>query len=357
MVKFGLAIKKLLNQGLPEVTGAAESQMLRQKLNACCSPQIRVLVNFDQSKEWMDLLESIDRSYPVDEQLDDDLIEKQHNVSINFARTSNNNNGNSGQASRGGNNNRGGNGSFNGECFRCHQFGHRMFECPNRQSNGPNQGQNQSFNQGNRGYSNQNRSFNNSNSGNGYWRRNEQPAQGASGSNWSFTEQRGGSNRGGSNAQVNNIASTQNFVNSTMADNSYDDDNCDNQSNYSLPSTIHSNSVRVSDSKKSGGAGNTESEFPFYSNSQLSIHNKTTETIVMSKDVTNENRELGGSLLVTTVFANVFNDKPREMRCLIDGGSAHSFISPLAVADKYLKRIKTHDKDFTFKDFKIIGAT
>jgi hypothetical protein len=37
MVKFGLAIKKLLNQGLPEVKGDAESQMLRQKLLACCS--------------------------------------------------------------------------------------------------------------------------------------------------------------------------------------------------------------------------------------------------------------------------------------------------------------------------------
>ena len=70
----------------------------------------------------------------------------------------------------------------------------------------------------------------------------------------------------------------------------------------------------------------------------------------MSKDVTNENRELGGSLLVTTVFANVFDDKPREMRCLIDGGSTHSFISPLAVGDKYLRPLIYNSR------WKIIGA-
>ena len=36
----------------------------------------------------------------------------------------------------------------------------------------------------------------------------------------------------------------------------------------------------------------------------------------MSKDVTNENRAMGGSLLVTTVFANVFEmtSREREMR-------------------------------------------
>jgi hypothetical protein len=32
----------------------------------------------------------------------------------------------------------------------------------------------------------------------------------------------------------------------------------------------------------------------------------------MSKEVTNENRAMGGSLLVTTVFANVFDDKRDE---------------------------------------------
>jgi hypothetical protein len=310
----------------------------------------------------MDLLEAIDRSYPED-QVDDDIIENKQNVSINFARTSQVSN-QSGYGGRGGDQ-RSSNNQFNGECFRCNQFGHRMFECPNRPSNAPIQSQFQGANQSNRGFNNNNnsnRSMNSSfNSGssatsnsNGNWRRNVQSNQREARSNRSFGNQQNAQERG-NNAQVNNMATTQNFVNSTVANNSYDnDDNGDNQSNYSLPSTIHSNSVSVRERISSTAAN---SEFPFYTNGNLTIHNNTTETIVMSKDVTNENRELGGSLLVTTVFANVFDNKPREMKCLIDGGSTHSFISPLAVADKYLKRIKAYDREFTFKNFKIIGAT
>ncbi len=48
------------------------------------------------------------------------------------------------------------------------------------------------------------------------------------------------------------------------------------------------------------------------------------------------------------MFANVFDDKPREMKCLIDGGSTQSFIYPLAVADKYLK---SNDLEFTLENF------
>ncbi len=72
----------------------------------------------------------------------------------------------------------------------------------------------------------------------------------------------------------------------------------------------------------------------------------------MPKNVKNKNRALGGSLFVNNVFSNVFDDKPREMRCLIDGegggGSTQSFISPLAVADKYLK---SNDSEFTLENF------
>jgi len=173
----------------------------------------------------MDLLESIDRSYPED-QADDDIIENRQNASINFAM-------------------------------------------------------NFSFNSGS----------SSNNSANDSWRRNDQSNQGANqggNSNRSFGSRQNVPNRGGGNAQVNNMATTQNFVNSTVANNSYDnDDNLDDHSNYSLPSTIHSNSVSVKNTVQQ------DSKFPFYTNGGLTIHNNTTETIVMSKDVTNENHELG----------------------------------------------------------------
>ena len=76
----------------------------------------------------------------------------------------------------------------------------------------------------------------------------------------------------------------------------------------------------------------------------------------MSKDACG--KSVGDSeLLIATVFANVFDDKPREMKCLVDGGSTHSFISPMSVADKYLKLINKCDSSLKFKEFEIQGAT
>jgi hypothetical protein len=90
----------------------------------------------------------------------------------------------------------------------------------------------------------------------------------------------------------------------------------------------------------------------------MSIHNNSAETVVMSNDAWDHGKgSSGADLLITTVFAEIFDNKPRELKCLIDGGSTHSFISPLAIVDKDLARIKANDKGFAYKDFKIMGAT
>ena len=126
-----------------------------------------------------------------------------------------------------------------------------------------------------------------------------------------------------------------------------------------MPSSIHSNSIRAAASSGTGRGSNQQDEsFPWFSKSSLTIHNNLAETVVMSNDAWNHGGDAGGSdLLLTTVFAEVFDDKPRELRCLIDVGSTHSFISPLAIADKYWDRIKKNDPEFNYRNFKIMGAT
>ena len=115
-----------------------------------------------------------------------------------------------------------------------------------------------------------------------------------------------------------------------------------------------SNSIALK--KASNNNTSSDGEFPWFSDKHLTIHTNVAEAIVMSKDACGKNSS-DADLLIATVFAQVFDIKPREMKCLIDGGSTHSFISPLSVADKYLKLINRYDSSLTFKDFEIQGAT
>ncbi len=150
------------------------------------------------------------------------------------------------------------------------------------------------------------------------------------------------------NAKVN--ASSAEPFNSTQMD----DMDSDNASSYSLPSTIHSNSLRLSGSS---APKQFDNEFPFFCDGSMTIFNNVLETIVLSKDACSRSEDVSSDLLVVTVFAQILDNKPRQLKSLIDGGSTHSFISPMALADSHLKRIKNSDPDLEYKQFKIVGAT
>ena len=52
--------------------------------------------------------------------------------------------------------------------------------------------------------------------------------------------------------------------------------------------------------------------------------------------------------MVTNVFANVFDDKPREMRCLIDGG-LHSIVHFSFSRGRQI--FETHNSEFSLENF------
>ena len=383
MVKYGAVLFDLISKGLPLVEGESRIQMLKAKLNDTSPSEIRLLINYDSDKEWSKLLAAIDRVYPVGDgdQAFGSPIEHRQEATVNYTNTA---------ASRGNaRSNVANNGNrFNGECFRCHEMGHRMFECPyrgqnqNQDSRGASFNRNQSIN-GNRSFN----SLNSSNASNNEYNGRREQAQ--NNNNRSF-ESRDGSNRSNNYAQQNQTQNSSNRsfdlrdggnrsnnyvnrgsqngmrqtnakVNSASAEQfnstQMDDNDSDTTSNYSLPSTIHSNSLKLSATGPIGQNKVERQEFPFFCDGKSTIYNNAMETIVMSKDACSRGDEVNSDLLVATVFAQILDNKPRQLKCLIDGGSTHSFISPMALADSHLKRIKSLDPTLKFTQFKIVGAT
>ena len=285
--------------------------------------KIKMLINFNRKTEWAELLDSIDRAFPPG----DEDINSKTMIDSNFSNVSSTNRNNRGRSN--------GAGRFEGECYRCHQYGHRQFDCvvnlnsygnrgsyargamPNPRRGGPT---NNSFrgNNKNNYTGSPNNSFASSsshNSNESSWR--------ASQPNYNNNY----NNNNNRNMQPNvNSTATKEFFNSTV------EDDFDNQSQYSMPSTIHSNSISINDTRDGHNRQHSsEGEFPWFGLQNLSIHNNVTEAMEMSQ-YARGSASGDGDLLLATVFANVFDDKPREMKCLIDGGSTHSFISPLSIS-------------------------
>jgi hypothetical protein len=346
---FGTALKELLVKGLPDLTGKGLEQMLKMQLTNKVPAEIGVHVKFNKKMEWRELLDSLDSAFPVNEaRLDKNMFEESHGaVSINYTNMGGRTNSNANY--RNNNNNMGNRpvmvnqSQFYGECYRCHQFGHRQADCPLK-------------NQQNNNYQRMG-GYNNRGSMNGSFNRPQAEVRNNPADSGDWRAQ----NRSNQANMQNNYQGNKGFrsggamVNSTVTDfanSSHNEDDFDAQSSFSGISSIGSNSTKVIESNK---RLTTASEFPFYSDGNMTIHHNGVETIVMSKNASSG--ETSNDLLVATVFANVFDDKPREMKSLLDGGSTHSFISPLAIADKHLKQIKNKDKSFEYKEFKIVGAT
>ena len=396
MMQFGKALEEMLHGGMPGVTDDKLMPLLKMQLNSTAPELTKVLVNFNKDLGWTEMLEGLDRAYPGSDILspifghNESTVPsvKMEKAALNYTHGSDqdsycnmtqNNSFNSG-TNRG---NRNGAKNFSG-CFVCGNLNHRAFECPNRNTNGNNQPfrsnnmQQNQYSNNQRGNNLQNRGGqqpyqqqqfqqnqqqNNQHQQNNHRQQQQQqhyqqnrPQGNINNGNWRENiNNRNTVNNNGGRAQFNNTNTSEPF-NST----SYEEED-DRNSTYSMPSTISSNSTRVTNNnvnKCSNDGNEYQSDFPWMVTSQYTIsNNNMAETIIVSNNATGSMIAPDMELLVTKVFAQIFDNKPRELNCLIDGGSTHSFISPFALATKYWDEIKEKKSDYDFKDFKIIGAT
>jgi hypothetical protein len=166
MLTHGLKLQEYLKKGMPSANPATLLVQPKMQLNSQSPEKIRLLINVDTKVTWIELLEKIDRVYPVEEVGAEGIIEdKGSKVDINFA-ASNSNSSNRNKSfgpSRGGGfaNGRANGGRFHGECYRCQESGHRAFECPYGAAQNRNNDGNRSFGSGSSNYGQNNSNFEN----------------------------------------------------------------------------------------------------------------------------------------------------------------------------------------------------
>ena len=133
MMAHGLKLQEYLKKGMPEANPATLLVQLKMNLTNQTPEKIKVLINTNLKASWIEILETIDRVYPIDETGVEGLIEdKTDKAEVNLANT--NERGKNFNQSRGGmgngSNGRANGGRFQGDCYRCRESGHRAFECP-----------------------------------------------------------------------------------------------------------------------------------------------------------------------------------------------------------------------------------
>jgi hypothetical protein len=85
MVAYGLKLQGNLKKGMPEANPATLLVQLKMQLNNQSPEKIRVLINTNNKQSWAELMETIDRVYPVESGEDEDIIEKEAKVDSNMA--------------------------------------------------------------------------------------------------------------------------------------------------------------------------------------------------------------------------------------------------------------------------------
>ena len=311
--KFAIALQDLLALADPTMPEDNQTRLLKAQICLSVPEHMRAMINFNPAMTWDNLIANLEKSLPhviaydnqqqqqatrwdsLTQQLVPTNMIKTEPLEANWLDTTR-----SGQTSgrptydndsRPTNSNRNNSTQqrFNGNCNYCHRFGHKEIDCRTKAR----ESQNYPTNNNN----NHNRRGNNNTNSNRY------------GNNNSFNSRN--NNRDGRNSNgFNNRRSYQNNSSQGTGNNN----NSGNNQNVTTPN-INSLNAQVAD---------TNEDFPFYT-----AETSTVELQSCFKPAV--------ALLKSQVKMVLFQQEPQIVAALIDGGSSHSFISPLILTQIQLQ--------------------
>ncbi len=200
--------------------------------------------------------------------------------------------------------------TFDGTCFNCDRYGHRIAFC-DKPLRAKNQRNSNSTNSMNNNSSNRSQAGNSGNNINHY-----------------------GSNRYQSNNNSNSARNNNN--------------NNNNNSYNSGPRSGYKNSASNNMTEVDGASGNSEIDCSLFG---LPFDYAEQNTIEVAKINSLNTKSDGAPLLIGSIKVILNSGKSKTLRALFDGGSTHSFISPYVIDD-----INNWSKTISSKEYIIKGA-
>jgi hypothetical protein len=210
---------------------------------------------------------------------------------------------------------------FDGQCYNCEQFGHRIAFCPQpmRRKNNNNNGESRRDN-GSQSY-NSNNSFSSN-------RQNQYTSQYQSDRpNNMYKNNGNGNNRPNNNYNSNNVGRQRSQSNAIDANNI---------------SAVHQDG---NNNARSNNITNLPDGLGFSFSDHMNI-----EFVEINSNSLSANTDVAQKLLIVEAKILLPNNETRQVKVLLDGGSTHSFISPFlnGLSDSWSK-YKIRSKEFLIK--------
>ena len=374
---FATDIQNLLFKALPTLSAAEQSTMLRKRLCDECPPQLRATIHFSAEKSWDDMLACLEKAMPYIDPIVDytghgmkgaggtrfeasayhplaplPLI-KQEPVDMNWTDSRRP----SGPGSS----------KFKGACFYCNTYGHRKIDCRSRihdESNTHNRfkaGHNNrtEFSQGNNNNARYppppTRNISSNYNRNAYSNSGPGSQQGYNHGRTSQAQSNSISGRGYETDQNWRSPPPPNHTSNATAQSTHAATQDDDDESFPFFSFGHTNSIEVLEEKLT----KISTEFPFFVDepymSAMTPPSESSSNVIEVRSALTKGSTF---LLKVDATLTLFNDETLNVRALIDGGSTHSFISPLILSD--FQRNETNSSDHMTKEkrnFIITSAT